>query len=227
MGAYNYLTRLCERHGQTVRELAQILKYPVSTILLLEGNINGLKCVCPEIYDNLVGCIHQRDNRTAEEYGMDMVASWLIEDCVRIRLQQAGCSITSNGADSNRVLLSSKDVSAAADFTVTLNNGTKRPMELVCDYTGFWMRSGKLHLRDDKYSDLVHNKTVLLGIDIINQKFFLIDFAKVKKDLEIKKIQNHPVWNKPAVEIELKNCQSTIITGTYNWQKIKDAVICL
>lgn len=227
MGAYSYLTRLCERHGQTVVELAQILNYPISTILLLEGDINGLKCMCPEIYDNLVSCVHQRDNRTTKEYGMDMVASWLIEDCVRIRLQQAGCTITSNGADSNRVLLSRDDISAAADFTVTLNSGTKRPMELVCDYTGFWMRSGKLHLRDDKYSDLVHNKTILLGIDIINQKFFLIDFAKDRKNLQMKKIQNHPVWSKPAIEIELKNNHSTIITGTYNWEKIKEAVFCL
>ena len=76
-------------------------------------------------------------------------------------------------------------------------------MELVNDYTGFWYRTHKLHLRDNKYMQLQRNRSLLLAIALSAncQKFTIFDF---RQDIPATRIPSHrPYGGKPAYELSV------------------------
>lgn len=79
-------------------------------------------------------------------------------------MQTEEFDIQLSGADRTRVILPNRKTSATSDYLIRTNNGYEITMELVNDYTGFWYRNHKLHLRDNKYLQLQRNHSLLLAI---------------------------------------------------------------
>ena len=89
MGAYKNMLGLYS----DLLEKARSYGYPESSICILSGDESKLKSEFPDTFSNLNSCKHNRDSRTAIEYGQDLVASWLFEDYLMENLQIAGMSI--------------------------------------------------------------------------------------------------------------------------------------
>jgi hypothetical protein len=197
--------RLDEFFDETIINIAKRLGYNIENILVLEDKELLLKTEYPRIYGNLESCKHQRDKRSLMEYAQDLVCSWVFEDYLIVNLKNLGLNIEHAGEDRNREILSSSKVSANSDFLIN-NNNKKLYVELANDYTGYWLRRLQIDLRDDKYLR-IKNKlnngdvSVLLGIDLINKKYFIHDFSDEEN---VKYIEYHPPFSKPAYSIKLE-----------------------
>ena len=144
-----------------------------------------------------------RDQRTAEEYACDLLLGWITEDSIIKLINKLGynCSIISD--DKKREFL--KRPTTKVDILIKSKEGKEILIELVADNTGFWKKTKKLHLREQKYERLLKQNGVLFGLDFTNKDFFVY---KVK-DLKVsKKIDRHFMYGgKPATEISLKETQ--------------------
>ena len=85
---------------------------------------------------------------------------------------------------------------------ITGPNGNRIKVELVNDYTGFWSRTGTLHLRDNKYAHLRESNSLLLAIALTPdvQKFTIFDF---RQDIPATYIPYHTAYGKPAYELAI------------------------
>lgn len=181
---------------------AQQLGYHVSNVYILLNDERGLRENCPDIYQNLITCRHNRDNRTIMEYGQDMVASWIFEDDLIEKLQEAGLDIVKSGADKERLILATSNVSSGSDTKVRLG-GRSVFMEIMCDYKGYWTRYHRADLRDNKCLRLQREKALFLGVDVANKKYMLIDFAD---EVQATYNPSHFAYGgKPVYSFDLKN----------------------
>ena len=226
---YDYLNEQYERvYGMSVADVARQFGYGNSAVALVDKNRTvPYSKQYPKEYANLASCKHQRDSRTEDEYGMDIVATWTVENFIVLRLEEAGCKVTLSGADRRREILPSGKVEGTADMTVSYGKYGPRKVELVCDGTEFWARTGKMHLRDEKFSHLVKENAILLGIDMMNRKFYMLDASALSGSDAVKKLKRHPVWKKPAVEIDLKTATAALITGRDTGENMRNAFCCL
>lgn len=174
MGAFNELSK---HFFHDIVTKAREMSYSESNILILEGNEEELRNRFPQVYSDLLSCNHNRDMRTPIQYGQDLVASWLFEDCIVNELKNNGFDIKLAGADCNREILSNSKVSSNSDTLISLN-GKSRQMELMSDYTGYWSRTKHIDLRDEKYNKLKNTSSLFLGISTTDTCFILIDFSK-------------------------------------------------
>jgi len=225
---YDYLTEQYEKvYGKTVADIARQFGYGSGAVALVDKNCTvPYREQYPKEYANLASCKHQRDSRTAEEYGADLVAVWTAENFIVLRLEEAGCKVTLSGADCCREILPCGRVEGTADMTVSYGKYGPRKVELVCDGTEFWARTGKMHLRDEKFSHLVKENAILLGIDMMNRKFYMLDASALSGSDAVKKLKRHPVWKKPAVEIDLKTATAALITGRDTGENMRNAFCC-
>ena len=196
MGAYSGLSAYFE---QPLCDYAIQFGYDESNIVILEGDINRLQANHIEIYNNLLSCNHHSDSRTPLQYAQDLVATWIFEDYFLGKIQNDHFTISKAGSDRTRIILNNSKTSTNSDYIVS--TGTKDiPLELVNDYSDFWLRKKALHLRDNKYLKLKQSHSLLLAIDLseYNQKFMLFNFIE---DIPAKFLPYHPVWHKPAYEL--------------------------
>lgn len=196
MGAYSGIVSLIS----DACGFARSMKYPESSICVLGCNESELKDKFPLVYENLLSCSHNRDKRGVMEYGRDLVASWLFEDYIIHGLSECGLEIGKNGTDRNREILSSNNVSHTSDCTVRVN-GKERCVELMCDYSGWWKRTGNVDLRDHKYEVMAQENSMLLGISFADKSYFLIGDMASEKAQYIP--QHKPYGNKPAYRINV------------------------
>lgn len=196
MGAYKNMLGLYP----DLVEKARSYGYPESSICILSGDESRLKSEYPDTFNNLNSCKHNRDSRTAMEYGQDLVASWLFEDYLMESLQAAGMTIEGAGADKNREVLPTTRVSAASDCMVSFN-GKQRLLELMSDYTGYWARYGKMELRDSKYTKMKNSNSLFLGVSTTDNKYILLDMGG---EFEAKYIPSYFLYGgKPAYSVKL------------------------
>lgn len=225
---YDYLNEQYERvYGMSVADVARQFGYGSGAVALVDKNCTvPYREQYPKEYANLASCKHQRDSRTAEEYGADLVAVWTAENSIALRLEDAGCKVILSGVDRKREILPAGKVEGTADMTVSYGKYGPRKVELVCDGTEFWARTGKMHLRDEKFSHLVKENAILLGIDMMNRKFYMLDASALSGSDAVKKLKRHPVWKKPAVEIDLKTATAALITGRDTGENMRNAFCC-
>lgn len=218
MGAYEGLSHI---FNQPLYKLAMNLGYDESNILILKGQMDELMKYHPDIYNNLLSCQHHSDRRTPLQYGQDLVASWLFEDYLIKQLQNDKFKIAHAGADKTRLILPDQRTSSFSDYIITANNGRQILMELVNDYTGFWYRNQKLHLRDNKYLQLQSHHSLLLAIALSPQiqKYTIFDF---RKEIPARKIPAHrPYGGKPAYELSV----SKESLNDFSFTNVKNAII--
>lgn len=225
---YDYLNEQYERvYGMSVADVARQFGYGSGAVALVDKNRTvPYSKQYPKEYANLASCKHQRDYRTAEEYGADLIASWTVENSIALRLEEAGCKVALSGADCCREILPCGKVEGTADMTVSFGKYGPRKVELVCDGTEFWSRTGKMHLRDEKFNHLVNENAILLGIDMKHRKFYMFDASALSGSDAVKKLKRHPVWKKPAVEIDLKTATAALITGRDTGENMRNAFCC-
>ena len=197
MGAYAGLSSFFNGSNGSLRDYAIRYGYDDSNIIILEGNEASLRENHLQIYNNLLSCRHHSDNRTPIQYGQDLVASWVFEDYFLNELKDTGLNISLSGADRNRAILPNRRTSTSSDYIITMASGCQIQMELVNDYTGFWARTGKLHLRDNKYPRLRDNGCLLLAIALTpqTQKYALFDF---REEIHATFLPRHEPWSRPG-----------------------------
>ena len=118
-------------------------------------------------------------------------------------MQEEGINIRLSGADRTRTILPNQRTSTSSDYIIRNNNDEEYFAELVNDYTGFWYRYQKLHLRDNKYLQLQrrHSLLLALALTISTQKFAVFDF---RQDIPAVYIPSHrPFGHKPAYELNI------------------------
>ena len=197
MGAFVELSKYFSRG---IVEKAIELGYTYDNVLILQGQEKELQWRYPRIWSNLQTCSYHRDKRTPMEYAQDLVASWVFEDCLIKALQDAGLEISHAGADKGRQILSGSHVSASSDASISVR-GRAVPLEIMCDYTGFWTREGKMDLRDGKYKKLKNTNSLFLGFSTKDNKVILLDFAD---ELTVTFTPSHFAYGgKPAYSVRL------------------------
>lgn len=183
-------------------ELAKRLDYDNENLLVLQSDEKNLETKHPKTYENILSCIHNRDNRTPMQYARDLVASWLFEDFLVSKFNELGYSLLLKGTDSTRKILSNLNVGAESDVLFTYS-GKEVNIEIINDYTGFWFKNKKLHLRDSKFIKLIKEKSILLAISIKDKSFIVMP---ITENTEYKYINSHfPYGGKPAYEIKISN----------------------
>ena len=205
----NIQEKLEEFFGESVINLARKLNYSEDNILILESNEAKLKELYPETYSNLLSCKHNRDSRTSMEYAQYLVSSWVFEDYLLQTLNDVGLNIRLSGEDRTRKLLKSSKIKSSSDYFIEYKGKTAF-IELANDYTGYWKKNGQCDLRDDKYLHIKSegeksNYSLLLGIDFVNNKFFIIDLNL--DNLNVKYSDYFFAYGKPAYSIMLDSVE--------------------
>lgn len=148
---------------------------------------------------------HLRDRRTPVQYAVDLVLGWVIEDAL-INFIEEETSLTPKraSADRQREFLPRKEIEATPDLFFEDQRGKEVYIEVATDYTGFWAREDKCHLRDEKYTRVKEEDGLLLGIDTENEQFFIFPVEEVP----VTYIKSHyPYGGKPAYEIDLESVE--------------------
>lgn len=190
--------------GTNLVEIAKDLNYSPANLLILAGDKNKLMTEYPDIYENILSCSHQADARRPIQYAKDIVASWIFEDYLLRKLQNGNVPIEIElaGADRNREILPASKVSSNSDYRIKVSNNLSAKLELMCDYTGFWARTNRLHLRDQKYLGLTRESALLLGVSLLDSNLVFLDFGQ---PIEATYLPYHPYYHKPAYEINLEH----------------------
>ena len=198
MGAYRGLSEMV--FGDIVGT-AEELGYSDANLLILRGDRERLAVAHPEVYDKLLGCEHNYDSRDPFEYAQDLVANWVFEDWFVAKLRERGVDIQLCGGDKDRELLASDHITGHSDTEVLLG-GKYVGMELVLNFTGYWIRTGKIDLHDNKFINLKRHNCLLCAIDLRNRKFTIIDPSSPSTVVEYD--ANHEPWGgKPCYSIVL------------------------
>lgn len=193
--------KIQEQLGQPLTEIAIGLTYDESNILILENKIDELKKKYPEIYQNLESCSHNKDKRKIEEYGKDLIASWLQEDLLMKKLKDVELEIELNGADKERKILKNSKVTTEADYVIR-NGDEIIHLELMNSNTNYLNKAKRVDLRDNKYKKMKQQNAKLLLNDNYNNKFCILDVAA----LEATYIEKHkPYGDKPVYSISFES----------------------
>lgn len=216
MGAFTGLSQYFY-HGIVNKAIE--LNYSEPNILILQGEETLFRKKFPHMWTTIESCGHHRDNRTPFEYARDLVASWVFEDCVIGSLRDSGLEITHGGSDKCRNILPDDMVTSNSDAMLILDNKSI-PIEIMCDYTGFWTNKGKIDLRDNKYQKLSDTQSIFMGFSTTDNKMILLDFDS---ELNVEYIASHrPYGNKPAYSILIENSAIQPFTTTEMVNTIKN-----
>lgn len=198
--------------NRPLADVARSLGYSEANIVILEGDEIKFRTAFPDVYNNLLSCRHHADARTPFQYGQDLVASWLFEDTFLAALKKApSFHVELDGADKRREILPSVRTSAASDYCVSTHDGNTRKLELMCDYTGFWARTGKLHLRDDKYKKMQASGSLFVAVSVTSKEFAIYDFLS---NVSATYIPSHRLYGgKPAYELSINTEQMVPYTS--------------
>lgn len=178
-------------------QLARKLGYSMDNILILEGDEEGLKSQFPDTYNAAMSCSHNMDARTPFAYAQDVVASWLFENFFVKKGNQAieklgiNAKIELSGGDKDRKLLPGIKVSSSSDCAF-IYEGIRIPVEIMCDYTGYFKKQKRMDLRDDKYEKLSSEGSVLVGVITPSAEYIIADFASEQPA----EVRYHNLWHK-------------------------------
>lgn len=155
------------------------------TVGILEQNLGDMK--------------RYMDSRNPSEYACDLLLGWVLEDMVLQSFYDIGLECNLVSKDRQREFL--KAPSSDIDLMLCLAD-KKILVEHVTDHTGYWLKNGKLHLRENKFEKLIQDNGILMGFDLFNYKFFIDQISNLQL---IRKMDRHFLYGgKPASEISLE-----------------------
>ena len=150
-----------------------------------------------------------RDSRSALEYAVDLLLGWIVEDGFVEWCLTNGIDARLSGKDSQRELQSNSN-GIDSDSDIYLSH-SKRRLEIVQDHTGFWMRQGVGHLRNEKLDKLLEQQSILIGVSEECVYWFDLGDNSTRSNLMLTRtlIHKHKHFgNKPAWEIPFNNPKS-------------------
>lgn len=110
------------------------------------------------------------DNRSVKQLIEDTIENWLIEDALFELIDKFDeHQVEHNGSDATRsIATSSEQVTTEPDLLI---NGQE--VEVVSDFTGYWLENNRLEMRSHKFDNL-NPEDYILGVDVQNEMFFLV-----------------------------------------------------
>ena len=113
-----------------------------------------------------------KDGRTAEEYAIDLIYGWFVEDLMLEFLLGKGFKVTKTGADKDRDFLPAGKIKTDMDLEITYNGNTKS-YDIYFDSQGYWNKTDRIDFRESKWKALEkHNAGVIC---VSNFGFALLD----------------------------------------------------
>lgn len=136
-------------------------------------------------------------NRKWQEYCLDLVYGWILEDSFLHFLMKNGIKVSHNGSDAKREIITDGSITTSPDFIIEAN-GRKRNLELQVSMTNFETNNGVLEFRNDKLIRLRHHKSVFVQLDLVNDTYVLID---TYRDSIKSRVIYHSRFNKIAHDV--------------------------
>ena len=203
MGAY---TGLSKYFGNGIINKANELGYGEFLMSILKGDKEILEQKYNSLWNTLKICTYYTENKDPIEFGRDMVATWMLEDCVLGALKKSGVDI-SYGKD----YLTRKRFTTNADKldnTIIINTPTKTiSLFIRCDYTGAWTREGTLVLRESQYKRIKDKKMILMGLSTIDNKLILLNHTSLSNVTHIESYE--PYYGKPVYSLNIPESSIT------------------
>ncbi len=132
-----------------------------------------------------------RGQRTSEEYAIDIIIGWLLEDFILELLRYNGLEVDLCGVDSSRIFLSSrkglKKVQVTADFIVKENG---KGFDIKSDLKGTWELQKRVDIKEKSFQDMIDSKTALVCVDVVNARIRFLS----KELLQIQGISSYGQW---------------------------------
>ncbi len=119
---------------------------------------------------------HILDNRTPEEYGLNVALSWAIEDSLVYMLTKDKHNVIFSGTDGTR------GFDSFASNTPDIYFPKKQKyFEIITSYYSGTSKTRTIALRDNKYENLIMFNSGIILYDFTTRSFYLLDnVAKVK-----------------------------------------------
>lgn len=188
---------IISQYDQMYFHNSDISKYDFFESIIEKSQVNEQQI--EYVSSKLSGLKSYKDKRTEGEYGLDLILGWLSEDCVLSYLSRHGIKCNLSGGDSNRDFSNSNNILSDSDLIIIRDNEAI-PLEVICDWTGYWARNNSLDLRHNKYRRLLDTKSLLLGISIADQTGLFLDFNQDTFSC-VNKEKHIPFGGKPATRI--------------------------
>lgn len=156
--------------------------------------------------DILDSCRHNRDKRSALEYGLELVLNWIVEDFLLQDILPLVFNepIEKAGVDKNREFLINTKVKSDPDL-VTQINGKTTHLEVVTDFNGWWTSKGTIELRDSKFLKLrqkaaADQQVYLFALDV---SALSIGVIPITESTEARFISEHGPFRKPVYQLDI------------------------
>lgn len=143
---------------------------------------------------------YNRDRRTCEEYGMDLIIGWLGEDLLCEILANAGIPTELNAHDSDRNFVSDGgSINAESDLRLTVPNTPN--IVVKYDWTGWWARSGVADLKPGDYQRVESREAIFVGVSSAG---FIVLISR-PEDHDPRYVPHHRRFKKPMWALKISN----------------------
>ena len=169
--------------GKTIEEFLKTRKWKDKTIArhLFENNIDDTD---KKQLQSKITNEHVLDNRTHEEYALNVALSWFIEDAIIEILNKNGINAEKMGTDKDR----SFDVFSSDSPDIYIPEKDKY-FEIITNYANAFISRKTIALRDNKYENLKMFESGIIIYDFPSNRFFVSN--DVSKETVLKKAYNN------------------------------------
>ena len=216
MGAYEGLSKY---FANGVLHKANELGYGEFLISILKGDEETLEQKYNSVWSTLKECKYQMEGRDPIEFGRDIIASWIFEDCVVGALKSSGLNISFGKDYFTRKRFTPRIDKLDTDIIIDTGNN-KYTLEIRCDHTLSWTRTNTLYLTESKYKKMKKDNAIMLGFSTVDGKITILNNSCLKNATYIEEYEQfggRPVYaisipessicefNKTNVVKEIKN----------------------
>lgn len=181
MGAYEGLSRY---FNGGVLQKANELGYGEFLISVLKGDVETLERKYNSVWDTLKNCKHQIAGREPLDYGKDMIATWMFEDCVVGALRKSGLNISYGKDYLTRKKFTPRPDKLDTSVIITTSEGNFN-LIIRCENTGAWTRTNTIILREPQYKKLKNKKTILMALSTVDNKLILLNHGDISEAIHI------------------------------------------
>lgn len=152
---------------------------------------------------------HNKDHRESKEYLSELIRGWIMEDVLKDLISEK-YDVTLAGSDNERkILKDNKNITTEADLKIY-----NKSVEVITDFNSYWDYQDYIDLRDNKYNKIKNNNSLVLAVDIENNKIFIFDTDSV---INSEKYYNEN-WSKECHKLEIED------KNKYNINNINKAI---
>ncbi len=149
----------------------------------------------------LKGLYHLKDERSFLEYALDLILGWIVEDFfLDLFKNELKLNCTLDGTDKNREFLARPR--STSDLKIETESNLIY-IDILYDATSHWRNCKSVELRDNKFNNLKSKGSILLGLDLRNKIFLILDLKEIDAK-NVHEIMSHkPFGWKPAISITI------------------------